>query len=325
MSKINYYACVVRCLLTMSMSLSQINFGFIYEVRIIEKWSQSTQSTHYFIALSDFHDKTHASTVEQQAQLEHIMARCNKQNTKMIVEDLSSCASNGRNSCGPFVINSRGGILGGITQHYQKSGLHVDNVEYRYCRVASLGPVINNIEQHTMPFQSTQAISVGVLLQEIEDNIKEIKTFNDGAALQGLYQRIVHDVQKELSKLKLNNQRTVSVANYMHSCSTHDTRADLLHTLLTVDSPLLDIKIMHSVKHSPEKIIICLGGGSHMIRVCNWLVQYDGYKQVYATPVRYAREYNRMNCIGVPLIEDSYCMRPEPIDISVVKDYLPEH
>lgn len=297
-------------------------FAFIYEARILKKWDKEQHRFHYFIALSDFHDKTHVLTATQHEQLAAIMARCNKQTTKIILEDLSSCASNGRNSCGQFIINSRGGILGGLTQRYQESGLRVDNVEYRYCRVASLGPVINNIQETSMPFQSTNTILIGVLLQEIDDSIKEIKTYNDGPRFNALYKKIIREVQAELAKLKLPEMRHVSVAHYMHHHSTLENRLDVLNRVLTVDSTLLDIKVIHSTIHAPEKTIIALAGGSHMIRVCNWLVQYGGYQHVYATPLRYGREYNLLNCVGTPLIDSTYCMRPEPIDLGVVMRYI---
>lgn len=296
--------------------------GFIYEVRILKKWDNRTKK--YIIALSDFHDKTHTATATQHAYLEQIIAQCSKNSTKIIVEDLSSPAYNGRNACGPFVINSRGGILGGLAQRYEQQGLTVDNVEYRYCRVASLGPVINNIEQVAMPFQSTNSISVGVLLQEIEDNIKEINTFNDGATFNALYKNIVRAVKKELVSLNLHQMRQVSVAQYMHTNSTPKNRLTMLNTLLTVDSTLLDIKIMHSIIQAPETTIIALAGGSHAIRVCNWLVQHGGYQHHYATPINYGREYNLLNCVGANIMEGGYCMRPEPVDLGVVMQYLPK-
>ncbi|MFI5332668.1 MAG: hypothetical protein ACHQVS_01050 [Candidatus Babeliales bacterium] len=309
---------ILCSVLLIGICVAHTTSAFIYEARVVRKWGPRKN----IIGLSDFHDKTHTSTVEQQTQLEQIMARCHKKNTRLIVEDLSSCASNGRNSCGPFVINSRGGILGGLTQRCQESGLTVDNVEYRYCRVASLGPVINNIEQTEMPFQSTNTILIGVLLQEIDDSIKEIKTYNDGPRFNALYKKIVREVQSELSRLKLPEMRHVSVAQYMHHHSTPDNRLDVLNKVLTVDSMLLDIKVLHSVIHAPESTIIIIAGGSHMIRVCNWLVQYGGYQHVYVTPLHYGREYNLLNCVGTPLIEGTYCMRPEPIDLGVVMQYI---
>lgn len=313
---------LVRFVGFISICIASLINGFIYEVRILKKWNKHTKQFHYFIALSDYHDKTHEATGVQHAQLEHIMARCNTQITKIILEDLSSCASNGRNSCGPFVINSRGGILGGTTERYQRAGFLVDNVEYRYCRVASLGPVINNIENSAMPFPSTHTISVGVLLQEIDDSIHEIQTFNDGPQFNALYRQIVREVKAELKHLKLPELRHISVAHYMTHYATPTNRLDLLNRVLTVDSTLLDIKMMHSTLHAPEKIIIVLAGGSHMIRVCNWLIAYGNYHHVYATPIVYGREYNLMNCIGSSIVENAYCMRPEPVDLSVVMHYI---
>lgn len=315
-SQLVYYA------LLFCVGITSICFAPIYEIHVLKKWNPQTRNFNYFIALSDFHDKSHNANTSQHVQLEDIIARCNKQLTKIILEDLGSCASNGRNSCGSFVINSQGGILGGLANRYSNRGLHVDNVEYRYCRVASLGPVINNIENTSMPFQSTNAISVGVLLQEIEDSIKEIKAFNDGPAFNGLYQKIVREVKAEVAKLKLHEARSNSVAHYMTQCSTPTNRLDILNKLLTVDSTLLDTKVIHSVVHAPETTIIAIAGGSHMVRVCNWLIKYGGYQHVYATPVTYGREYNLVNCVGAHIMQGNYCMRPEPIDLSVVTRYL---
>jgi hypothetical protein len=311
--------------------VSSISKSFIYEIRILKQWNQRYQRFDYVIGKSDFHDKSHPATHVQEIQLQNIMARCNKQSTKLIIEDLSSHDINGRaHSCGPFVINSQGGILGGLTQRCEQKGFHVDNVEYRYCRVASLGPVINNIEQVEMPFQSTHAISVGLLLQEIEDNIKEIKTFNDGKRLNALYERIVRDVKIELAKLKLHETRHSTVAHFMAHNSTKENRLDVLNNLLTVDGPLLDIKIMHSIKNAQKLIttprddlyLFVIGGGSHILRVCNWLVQHDNWHHVYATPIIYGREYDVLKCIGSPMMQGGYCMRPEPTDLDIVMRYI---
>lgn len=314
-----------------SMCIASINHAFIYEVRILKQWNQRYKRFDYLIGKSDFHDKSHPATKVQEIQIENIMARCNKQSTQFIVEDLSSHDFNGRaHACGPFVIHSRGGILGGLAQHCEQKGFYVDNVEYRYCRVASLGPVINNIEHAEMPFPSTHAISMGVLLQEIDDNMQEIKTFNDGRRLNALYDSIVRDVKRELTNLKLHETRHTSVAHFMTHHSTQANRLDLLNQLLTVDGPLIDIKIMHSIKNAQHCIttphddcyLILIGGGSHIIRVCNWLVQHDNWQHVYATPITYGREYNMVNCVGSPIMEGSYCMRPEPIDLNVVLPYI---
>src|SRR5579872_576077 len=141
------------CAFTMLTACS-VGYSFIYEARVLKKWDPATHEYRFFIGLSDFHDKAHEATGRQLEALEQLLSSCNKNKTRIMLEDLSSRGSQGRHTCGRFVINSRGGILGGLVQKCQEKDLLVDNVEYRYCRVSSLGPVLNNLKENVHAFPS---------------------------------------------------------------------------------------------------------------------------------------------------------------------------
>ena len=295
-------------------------YGFIYEIKILRK--QRADGFHYFIGLSDFHDKVHPITKQQLNKIEHLLAQCDKNETKILLEDLSSRGSGGRSSCGRFTVNSRGGILGGLTRFCEERQLLVENVEYRYCRVSSLGPVLNNTYAHISQIPSVNDISIAELVQEIKDIVQEIKLYEDGPALTAYYKKNIQEVMDELKKLNMDARNQTSVGHYLALYSHQKNRLDVLKRLLTFDSSLLDLKMIHGVVASNKEKAVSIAGGSHITRVADALQKYMGYEVVCATPVEYSRENDVKKCLGSAIIDDNFCVRPQPIDLSILDMYI---
>jgi hypothetical protein len=125
---------------SLSLLFCMSSFSYIYEVRVLRKWDDVRKRYHYFIGLSDFHDKIDPSNQTQLKKIQDILAKADKSSTKVAIEDLSSVNNNGRASCGRYMVNSRGGVLGGLAQSSRDAGLDVCNVEFRYCRVVAMAP-----------------------------------------------------------------------------------------------------------------------------------------------------------------------------------------
>ena len=96
------------------------------------------------IGIGDYHDKTHPVNAEQRTYLESFIKNCRKAASKVIVEDLSSINNDGKGVCCNFAINAYGGVLGTLADIARLQSVDVDNVEYRFCRVAGIGPLLNN-------------------------------------------------------------------------------------------------------------------------------------------------------------------------------------
>src|SRR5437016_2739115 len=79
--------------------------GFIYEVKALRKWDKEQGKYHYFIGLSDFHDKRHPGTEKQLKDLTGFLSKADRHNTHLIVEDLSSPNDQGCFECGTFYVN----------------------------------------------------------------------------------------------------------------------------------------------------------------------------------------------------------------------------
>lgn len=297
-----------------------IQYGFVYEAKILKNKDKNQQ----FIGLSDFHDKVHPVTKKQLTKIETWLGQCDKEQTKVLLEDLSSKGSAGRNSCGRFKVNSKGGILGGLTEYCQARNLLVENVEYRYCRVSALGPVLNDNYTCTSQIHSVNTISVACLVKEIQDIIHEIQGYDDGKALAAYYQKNIKEVESELKKLSLDYSNTMSVGHYLTLYSHQKNRLDVLKRLLTFDSSLLDLKLIHLVVNAPQRKVPTIAGGSHISRVADALVKYAGYEVEYSTPVRYDREHDVKKCLGSAIIDDNFCMRPQPIDLAILDRYMAE-
>src|SRR5476649_872289 len=92
---VNYKALCSMVLLGLFMG----NYAFIYEIKVLRKWNPIRQKYHYFIGLSDFHDKTNDSNQSQLNKLEQLLGTIDKKRTKIVIEDLSSRNSHGHKEC----------------------------------------------------------------------------------------------------------------------------------------------------------------------------------------------------------------------------------
>jgi hypothetical protein len=306
------------CLILLNLLTATGSFAFIYEVKVLRKWDSRQRKYLYFIGLSDFHDKTHPINKDHLAQIERILQSTDRSISKVLIEDLSTANASGKQACGRFFVNSRGGVLGGLAQTTQNMGHETDNVEFRYCRVTSLGPVLNNIGEDVERFPSVTSTPMAVLTQEIADVIKEITAYNDGPGLKVLYDSSIQEIRRNLNKLHFDQDDHGSVAQYLKKHSTQANRMDLLKLLLTFDSGLLDLKMVHSVVNAPEKSkVIAIAGGAHISRACE-ILQKIGYEPVKITQIAYVKEHDLQRCLGSHIVDGAFCVKPQPINIDFV-------
>jgi len=301
------------------LGLFQANYTYIYEVKVLRKWDAGRQKYHYFIGLSDFHDKHSGSNQSQLSKIEQLLANLDKNRVKIAVEDLSSPNAQGRQECGHFSINSRGGILGGLAEKCKNLGFEVDNVEFRYCRVSSLGPILNNLKERLDNFPSATHTHIAALVQEINQEIQAIDRYSDGHALSSVYNASIKEVAALVQSLHLEHDQSKSVAHYVGQHSKDNTRLELLKKLLTFDSSLLDIKLVHSVMQAGDKDrVIAIAGGAHIARVSELLIA-QGYAPMESTKITFAREHDLNKCLGSHIIEGAFCMKPEAIDLGILQ------
>jgi len=297
--------------------------GFIYDIRVMRKWDRKDKYYSYFIGLGDFHDKTHKITSQQVRELDAIMGKCKKDRTKVVVEDVSSAGCGGRKCCGRFFINSSGGILGGLAKKYRDKGFRfLENVEYRYCRVASLAPVVNNIHANLRKFASTSGIFIKNFEQEVQRVLKDVSRFNDGKMLNNWYKTCISTIENDLKRLKLRQMSKMSVADYLYYNTNPTNRLGLVKKLLTFDSSLVDAKIVHSIINSPKKQnSIVIAGGSHIRNVSN-ILQTIGYKPIYNSRVIVRKERVSNPCLGSHIAPGGFCAKPLPANLKVLHNFL---
>jgi hypothetical protein len=283
--------------------------AFIYDVTVLKRWDSTRGRYQKVFAYSDFHDRP--TTVMQQAHREQhevfakLFSTLNKQTAKVIVEDLCCPNDRGCATCGNFFISPNGGILGGLTQKCQVAGVPVCNVEFRFCRVTSLGPIFN-APSSTDPenFQSTKAITIGTLRDEITTTMREIESYRDGSFLQTVYREGMQGVAKGIAEFGLARENAASVATYITQHTQPATKMERLKKLLTFDSELLDHKILHQIVTAGDKeTIIIIAGGSHCTNVCQ-ILKKMGYEQANRKPERH--EY-----LGVGV--------PKPLNLAMVR------
>jgi hypothetical protein len=207
---------------------------------------------------------------------------CDPSTTKIIVEDLSSVNNDGRMMCCSYSIKGYGGLLGGIADMAREMRMDVDNVEFRYCRVVSVGPLLHEASSKTGLSRASNAITMDIVLQEVFGEIEKIKKYDDGKFLNDAYKRAISSVGVMIKQLGFDRNKKQSVAEF---CSVFNRGNDNeylknLEKVCVFDSALIDMNIMHSIAIAPEKaVIVVIAGGSHIEKMCDFLNNM-GYEKI---------------------------------------------
>jgi hypothetical protein len=270
-------------------------FGHFYYMSIVKHYTHN--GCQHIVLLADYHDKKHPANTIQRSYLEYLLQRCCKQKIKLIVEDLSSSNNDGRMMCANYGINCATGMLGHLAYRARSWGIDVDNIEYRYCRVASIGPLLSNITADPHTFKSSTTITLISLYKEIMNEVEKIKQYDDGKKINTFYQRILEQVHTRLSHLKLGHSDE-TLARYVQAFQKSEYQHKL-EELCIFDSGLIDSNILHSIMQSDAAFIFVVAGGSHIEQV-NRVLKMIGYKEICAS-----RNSNF-----------------EPIDVTVLEKFL---
>lgn len=275
-------------------------YNFCVDKKVIDK---KTNKCQMVIGLFDYHDKAHPVNKDQRDYLNVLLKKCVAMKAKLIVEDLSSVNNEGRMIYAHCSANSSQGILGQLASKARALGVMVDNVEYRYCRVAGIGPLLNNLTLNPHSVKSAGVIAAGSLYDEVINEIEKIKKYDDGKVLNNIYKRTLADVLRDLSHCAFDAHKKRTIACYCSNLGRTQYRQEL-ERLCIFDSALIDMNIMHSIVSAPDApIIFVVAGGSHIEHVSS-ILKRIGYKTVFASS---QSPYN------IPL----------PIDVSILDKFIP--
>lgn len=307
----------------MSLSVNGSIYGYVYEVHVLRRWNSERQEYQYVLGLSDFHEKTDSSTQTQVPHIDQLLCHCsNNTETLILTEDLSSRNTSGCCACGRFYVNSRGGLLGGLAEKCEQMGITVNNIEYRYCRVSALGPVLNNITECPHSFPSVKNIRIASLCKEIDIVAQEVESYDDGPILDTIYKADTQEIRSQLHQFNNQQGEDLSVADFLVKATPQADRLAFLKNWLTFDSGLLDLKLAHAVVNAKDKnSIFIIAGGAHVDRVAKILSQV-GYEAVHKTKIGYQKEFDLKRCVGCSIINGSFCIRPSPVDLSCLDQFL---
>jgi hypothetical protein len=272
--------------------------------------------------LSDYHDRSLPENAQQRTSVLRKIDCCKPGDTKIIVEDLSSRNNSGACGCCCFSLNSNTGLLASMAQECQKRGLDVENVEYRYCRVIALGPVLHNLAADPQSITTTQHIRVADVLGEINQAVKEVKA-QQCEKLASFVQQQTNYIASELTYLDMFNYKTESMGYYLSKRTWPTNRLSILKKLLILDTGLLDLKIVNAVLEAQnKKHVIILAGGTH-INHATQLLSTIGYEVVHKTEIQFFKESDLNKCyVGSDIIDNSYCIKPRAISIDVIDQFL---
>ena len=299
--------------------LSNSCFGYYYHLCADSKvMNKKTNVKQLVVFFGDYHFKSHPANKSQRIYIESLLKRCVAAKVKLIVEDLSSVNNDGRMVCCNFGINCSEGVLGQLANKARALGVAVDNVEYRYCRVAGVGPLLSNIQARPHAFRSSATIATSSLHKEVADEIEKIKKYDDGRLLNDLYRRTTSTVLTALSKIGFNKSK-VTVADYCTRLQCKQYRQEL-EKLCIFDSALIDMNIIHSIATSSEApIIFVFAGGSHVEQV-SFMLKRMGYESVLTTSAPAAPVLRKvLNSDSTAVSSD---IHPQPVDITIIDRFI---
>lgn len=291
--------------------------GYIYHAIVMRKWQEELNRYHYFIGLGDFHQKQHAANQEHVQAFQELLTGTERDSVKILTEDLSVANDQGRRSVKGFSVNSRGGLLGGLTEMCRHAGIVTENLEYRYARVCALGPVLNNPGSSPFSFDSTKSLLVKDLAAEIYSELDRITGYDDFSEVRPWYQQCALKVKNGMRALKWTERSGETVAEYL--ARTGKAGGNFLQHLLTFDACLLDAKIVHEVLHHPQVERICaVAGGSHIDRASN-VLKTMGY-----VPVLHMQSGR---AVGSAIDVSGFAhnleqIKPAPISLHMLKSYF---
>lgn len=295
--------------------------AFVYESTVLRRWNGQLGRYIYFVGLSDFHDNASSVHKTQFSHLQELLRSVSTPAWEIGTEDISSVGVGRSEHCGAFSIQAHGSLLGDFTRYCRVRGFLTNNFEYRFCRVAALGPVLNSIAKDPHSFEPTKHISVSALIREVDAIFSELRSRNDGPVLQAVYDACIARVRTQMKQFGWYEHQNKSVADYIALVTTAQTRMSFLRSFFTFDSVLLDLRILHNVLNQNERSYLMFAGGSHTSRVAQLLTKF-GYKKVQNVQSEAIREYDLKKCLGSNVVDGAYCPRPAPIDIRHLQQFF---
>ncbi len=222
-------------------------------------------------------------------------------------------------------LSPKGGILSGLSERCRSHALDVANVEYRFCRVITLGPVLDRIRNGLSTCHdslcATHETNISSLSDEIMRTIKEIRAYDDGAVLNDFYKQCTNEAERCIADLSFPRSCGMTVADYISRHVKDEQRLGQIKYLFTFDSSLVDSKLIHMVVNEQHKHkVVALAGGAHINAVCQ-LLKNIGYESIYTAS----------SVSDVPLsmrtsVQSSGAcaqeQRPLPIDMGFLRRYL---
>ena len=221
--------------------------------------------------------------------------------------------------CCNFAINAYGGVLGTLADIARLQSVDVDNVEYRFCRVAGIGPLLNNPQSRPYEFASAVSIKMDSLYKEVSEELERVSRYDDGKRANAWYKPLITEVKKSFNQLKLDPVMKQTVAHYCASIFKNNY-VKQLEKLCIFDSPLIDIKIMHSILSSPDKsMIIVAAGGSHIEKMNEFLASM-GYKKIIV-PKSFYHHTNIDTTVSARNKKDMHA-RPPAVNLKVLDEIV---
>jgi len=303
----------------------QQSYAYIYEARIACRTLPGTREKQYIVGLSDFHDRLQQAVAsEQRSMLEKLLKTVDTARVRFLVEDLSSPNCEGISFCANYRVNTRGGFLGGITELLKRYGCSADNLEFRYCRVVALGLIATG-KDGKQAHRLQEAITIGQFVKETSFLFATISRYQD-FCMNAWYRSCTKMVEESMHRLNLLACQKQTAGEYLREAIKKNKKEEcLLEELLSYDSPLFDVRVVHELLNDTRhKTVVVIAGGTH-IRETFTALEKVGYESV---PI--IQECLATSSIAVQKsLDASHAQKnsfvlPRPIALSCSKRFWPQ-
>lgn len=263
--------------------------AYVYQAIVMRKLLPEQQRYHTVIMLGDFHDTICEADSAHKATVAAWAKQSGNRAFRIITEDADSANVHGRRvikgaGIVEFVYKGPvGGFLTGITPACRDAGSVALNLEYRYARLMSLGPIGRSQEDPRKKLDSffvAKKLLMSTLIQEVEDELVRIAAFRDGRELDQWYASEIESIRAAMRTFGWHSYARESIAAYL-SGRPGSLRTCIKNELIPFDKTILDMLFVHDIVATPGVDVTCvLAGGSHVERVSDRLKQV-GYTVLF--------------------------------------------
>ncbi len=247
---------------------------------------QNNDHEIWFIA--DYHGSIYGdltADAKHKNEREALFHSCDPGAWKMIVEDSAGYTGSheGRTSFQKmYELGFSGSSLHGLCRLFEAKKIPVFNAEFRFLRDAGLSPILNpNNGISQLFFDYSHPITGEDMVNEFNEIIEVIKTYDDGAELKHYYNAQLEAVTLQHRYLNRKFVSKEPLELLAKKAVPKQKLYALIQALMSWDVRLFDARVIHEIVTTHTKKIGVFLGAAHIWNIVSVLENLLGYKKIF--------------------------------------------